>query len=114
MRRIKRLFWEIAAPVLVACWIAYLGYGAIVGAFGYRALAELRLEADVKRAELGDLSARRAALAHRADLLNPHSLDPDMVDERVRAVLGYVREGDIVIPRQEVERLVQHANPPRE
>jgi cell division protein FtsB len=109
MRRINRFVTEVAAPAFVACWIAYLGYGAVDGAFGYRALAALKKEAAAKRTEVQVLTARREAMAHRADLLNPHSLDPDMIDERARAVLGYARDGDVVIPRAEVERLLKTA-----
>ena len=97
---------EVAAPALIACWVAWLAYGAIAGAAGYRALAQLREEAAAEAAALEEVRARRQALERRADLLNPRSIDPDMVDERVRAVLGYAREGDIVLPAKEVERLL--------
>jgi cell division protein FtsB len=72
-------------------------------------LAELRKEVAAKDAALAELTARRTALAQRADALNPHSLDPDMVDERVRAVLGYARDGDLVLPRDELERMLKEA-----
>ncbi len=112
MRQFGRFFRDVAAPALIACWIAYLGYGAVAGASGYRVLAELRQEAAQKRAALEAAQTHRAILAHRAELLNPHSLDPDMVDERVRAVLGYARADDIVIPRDELERLLKAAKGP--
>lgn len=109
MRQFGRFFRDVAAPALIACWIAYLGYGAIAGASGYRVLAELREEAAEKRAALEAARARRAILAHRAELLNPRSLDPDMIDERIRTVLGYARPDDIVIPRDELDRLLKAA-----
>ena len=57
-------------------------------------------------AELNELHARRLELEKRADLLNSSSLDPDLLDERIRAVLGYSREGDVVISRRELDRLL--------
>lgn len=110
MRRFGRFFRDVVAPALTACWIAYLGYGAIAGASGYRVLADLRKEAAAKEEALEALTARRAALAQVADQLNARSLDPDMLDERVRAVLGYAREGDLVLPRDELERMLKEAS----
>lgn len=109
MRKINRFFWDVVAPALLACWVAYLGYGAIAGAAGYRVLTELKSEAAAKRAELDKIRARRLSLEKHADLLNPKSLDPDMLDERVRAVLGYVEPGDIVVPKSELDRMLDEA-----
>ena len=114
MRNFTKFFRDVAAPVLIASWIVYLAYGAIGGAASYRALGELREEAAAKRAELAGLRERRELLAKRADLLNPRSLDPDMVDERIRAVLGYAQPGDVVIPRDELDRVLKAAESPAE
>jgi cell division protein FtsB len=105
MRRLGSFARDVIVPALFACWIAYLAYGAFAGAAGFRVLRDLNIELDARRAEVAELEARRAALEKRADLLNPKSLDPDMIDERIRAVLGFAREGDIVIPKSEFERL---------
>jgi len=105
MNIIKRFFLEIAAPTLFVCWIAYMSYGALAGASGFQALRKLELEAAAKEQQVEALSDRRIALERRADMLNPRSLDPDMIDERIRAVLGYVDENDVVLPRTEVERM---------
>lgn len=109
MRQFGRFFRDVAAPALIACWIAYLGYGAIAGASGYRVLGELRTEGAAKRALFEETLARRLVLSQRAKLLNPHSLDPDMIDERIRAVLGYASPGDLVVPRDELDRMVEAA-----
>ncbi|MBI1364741.1 MAG: septum formation initiator family protein [Alphaproteobacteria bacterium] len=107
MRSLSRFFKDVVLPVFFACWIGYLAYGAVAGAASYRTLNELRQEEATKRAELDALKARHEALARRAKLLNPHSLDPDMVDEEIRTVLGYARPGDFVVPRDELERVLR-------
>jgi len=81
-------------------------YSAVVSDTGYRALAALKREQAEKTATLELLEARRVELEKRADLLNSKSLDPDLLEERIRAVLGYSREGDIVISRRELDRLL--------
>ncbi len=104
-----RFLVEIVFPALVLCWTAVLVYSAVAGSTGYRALSSLEAAVEEKTGEVDALKARRAALEKRADLLNSGSLDPDMVDERIRAVLGYSREGDVVIPRREAETLLRAA-----
>jgi cell division protein FtsB len=68
----------------------------------------LRHDAEVKAQSLDELQARRAELEKRADLLNSKSLDPDLLDERIRSILGYSREGDVVISRRELDRLLEN------
>ena len=105
MTTIKRFFFEVAAPALAVCWTAYIGFGAMAGASGYYALRSLEADALSLKQETTALTEKRAALARRADKLNPRSLDMDMVDERVRAILGYTHVGDVVLPRNELHRL---------
>lgn len=112
MRKFGKFFRDIAFPALLACWVAYLGYGAIAGAAGYRHLSTLKKEAADKRIELELIQERRLVLSQRAKLLHPRSLDADMIDERIRAVLGYAEEGDVVVPRDEIERVIREMQAP--
>ncbi len=106
MLRIRFLL-DIAFPALVMCLTAILLYSAVVSDTGYRALAQLRHDEAEKSASLEGLTARRQELEKRANLLNSKSLDPDLLDERIRAILGYSREGDVVISRRELDRLLE-------
>ncbi|MCK5750896.1 MAG: septum formation initiator family protein [Oricola sp.] len=110
MLRIRFLL-DIAFPALVMCLTGILLYGAVASDTGYRALSDLRTEAEAKTGDLDALQARRIELEQRADLLNSKSLDPDILDERIRAVLGYSREGDVVISRRELDRLLREEKP---
>ena len=105
MLRIRFLL-DIVFPALVMCLTGILVYGATASDTGYRALGKLEEEVEAKTADLDALQARRIELEKRADLLNSKSLDPDILDERIRAVLGYSREGDVVISRRELNRLL--------
>lgn len=103
----SRFLLDVLIPTLMLCWAAVLIYSAVVSDTGYRALAELEAEALQKTAEADALRARRLMLEHRADLLKSKSLDPDMIDERIRTLLGYSREGEIVVPRRDLEPLLK-------
>ena len=109
MRLFWRLFVDVVAPAFLTCWIFYFAYDAVIGATGYRALMALRAEAEIKSAEVADLAAERRRLEIVAGQLNPRSLDPDMADEKIRAVLGYVEGGDLVIPRDQLEEVLKSA-----
>lgn len=103
----SRFIFEVAAPSLLLCWAAILIYSAVAGEAGYRALAALEAELEDKGAEVDALHARRLALEKRADQLSSKSLDPDLVDERIRAILGYSRAGDVVISRGEIDQALR-------
>lgn len=109
MTTLKRFVFDVVLPALVACWVASLAFGAISGVSGYGAVAQLTAELSNHQAELEEISDRRRVLERRADMLNPAQLDPDMVDERIRVVLGYAHEQDIILPQDELRRLVKEA-----
>ena len=94
---IRARAWHIVGPVLGVCVAAYFGYHAVHGERG--AMAFLRLKQDVVQARVAEaeVAARRRVLEHRVGLLNPATLDPDMLDERARLMLNYGGEDEIVI-----------------
>ncbi len=106
-----RLVRDIVAPALFTCWIAYFAYDAMVGATGYRVLRSLKAEAAARTVEVDALSEERRRLERLAQQLNPRSLDPDIVDEKVRSVLGYVEKDDVVIPRDQLEEVLEKGHP---
>jgi cell division protein FtsB len=112
MRFSYRLVYEIVAPAFLACGIAYYGYDAVAGPSGYRVLRSLRIEGAQRSAQIAELAAERRRLGKSAEQLRPRSLDPDIVDEKIRSVLGYVAGDDIVVPRDQLEELISEAPPP--
>ena len=102
-----RFIFEIVAPSLILCWAATLIYTAAFGETGYGALKALNGDLEQKQAAFDALQMRRMALEKRANQLNSKSLDPDLVDERIRSVLGYSRDGDVVVSRAEIARALK-------
>lgn len=109
MRFSLRLLVDVAAPAFFMCGIVYFGYGAALGATGYKTLQALRVEVEQKSAEVDALAEKRRRLEIVARQLNPKSLDPDLVDEKIRTVLGYVDENDVVVPRDQLEEILSEA-----
>ncbi|MEM1103843.1 MAG: septum formation initiator family protein [Pseudomonadota bacterium] len=93
-----RLMKSACVPALLLCGGAYFAHYALHGAYGRGAKA--LYERDIAHAEaaLADLEARTAELEKRAGLLKTTAIDPDMLDERARALLGYAHPEDIIVP----------------
>lgn len=77
--------------------IAYFGFFAILGERGYFVLQDINLEKVVAEHEVSVLVSRREELENRVARLQATSLDEDMLDERIRAMLGYTRPDEIVV-----------------
>ncbi len=75
----------------------YFAYHTVEGDRGL--LAWLRLRGQIVDAELrlAKVSTERQALEHRVLLLRPDHLDPDMLEERARALDDLGRDGDVVV-----------------
>lgn len=88
---------HIVGPVLAATVFAYFAFHAVQGDRGILAWIKLGQQVEEARLELAHIHAERDELARRVRLLRPGSLDPDLLEERVRAILGYVGKNDVVI-----------------
>ncbi len=91
---------HIIGPVLGACLIVYIAYHAVQGDRGL--IAYWQLTKQVAQAETVHLrlSRRRELIQNRVNLLNPRSLDRDMLEERARFMLGYSLPDEVVIFRR--------------
>ena len=77
--------------------IAYFGMHAYSGNHGLRAKEDLVSQMRDLSEELARLKGERSEWERRVALLRPGSLDPDMLDERARALLDYVHPRDLVL-----------------
>ena len=85
-------------PLMGAAAIAYFGYHAVQGDRGLIAWWNLRYELEKTEATLAEVDAQKQMIEHRVALLRPESLDPDMLEERSRIMLGFVHPDDRIIP----------------
>lgn len=77
--------------------IGYFAYHAFQGNYGI--FAQERLEAQVAQlsADLAQVTAERKALQHQVMLLSSQTIDPDLLEERVRETLNLAHPNDVVI-----------------
>ncbi len=88
-------------PILICltclAMIAYFTYHLVSGGHGLEARSELYARVIALRGELAGLRAVRRHIERDVDLMRAGRLDPDMLDERARAILNFAHPNDIVI-----------------
>lgn len=88
---------KVIGPILALGFLAYFIYHIIQGERGI--MSWMRLEQKIQEAEidLEKVQAEHDALQHRVQLLRPDSLDPDMLDERVRQAVNFARTDEVIL-----------------
>ena len=91
---------QILAPAFYIALIAILAVFAHSGLQGEHGLAARHRAETLEReltAELAATRAKRRTLENKVERLGTDYLDLELLDERARAVLGYVRVDEVVI-----------------
>ena len=98
--RLRAALTAIGLYVTAALLIGYFGIHAYTGAHGLKAKQDLAQQMDELSRELARLKVERANWEHRVSLLRSDRIDPDLLDERARAMLDYVHPNDLVLTRK--------------
>jgi cell division protein FtsB len=96
-RRIRTIVNALALYTIAALLIGYFGINAYTGNRGLRAKQDLDQQIAELSNELAGLGAERVNWERRVSLLQPESIDPDMLDERARALLNYVDPRELTL-----------------
>jgi len=88
---------HIVGPIIGSSLIVYIAYNTLEGDRGLIAYWQLIKQVEQAETIKTDLDGTRTAFENRVKLLNPNSLDGDMLDERARFLLGYSRADEWVI-----------------
>jgi len=96
-RALRRRVHLILGPLVGIALTGYFAYHLVEGERGFKAWLRLNREIRTATANLEAVRAQRAALDLRVSNLRPEHVDPDLLDERIRATLNLVSPDDIVI-----------------
>jgi cell division protein FtsB len=88
---------QILAPVIFATLFGYFGYHLVNGERGLLSMARLEREVQIANQNLAEAETTKKIWERRVSELRNQSLDPDMLDERARALLNFARPNDIII-----------------
>ena len=97
--RVKRpsILLKLSITAGLLAFQGYLGYHVVTGTFGIESQREMLAQKRVLEARQAALEIEIDSFEHRIALLDPRRLDPDLLTERARALLGLVHPDDILI-----------------
>ena len=75
----------------------YFAYHLVAGPRGYLKLQELEYQISQASVELDALEAERASIEKKVVMMRPGSIDRDLLEERVRYVLGYTSKDEYIL-----------------
>jgi cell division protein FtsB len=96
-RRRRTILTALGLYTFAALFIGYFAANAFTGNHGLRAQADLGQQMAAMQAELAGLKSERALWERRVSLLRSDRIDPDMLDERARALLGLADPRDLTL-----------------
>ena len=98
--RIRAFFSALILYAIAAALIGYFDANAYSGNYGLNAREVLEQQAATLTTDLNEAKAERERWERRVGLLKSDGLDPDMLDEQARALLGYADPHDLVMLRK--------------
>jgi cell division protein FtsB len=104
-KRLRSVISALALYVLAALLIGYFGVNAFSGNRGLKAKQDIDQRLAALSGELSQLKVEHGQWQRRVALLKSGGLDPDMLDERARALLDYTHPNDLTLmigPRRPV------------
>jgi cell division protein FtsB len=109
-KRLRSILTAFGLYVLAALLIGYFGVNAFSGNHGLKAKQDIDQQIAVLSTELTELQIERAQWERRIALLRSNRLDPDMLDERARALLDYTHPNDLTL-MLDASRQSPHSGP---
>lgn len=94
---IRRRGRHVAGSILGALVFAYFLFHAVQGDRGILAWMQVQQQIAETETQLSGIRAERDWWERRTALLRSEGLDPDLLEERVRAVTGLVRDDEIIV-----------------
>ena len=95
--RLRSFLTALALYTMAALLIGYFGVNAYTGNHGLKARAEIDAQIAGLIAERDAARAERQRWQRKVALLSRNGIDPDMLEERARALLEWVDPRDLVL-----------------
>jgi len=89
---------KLAIAICLVAFQGYLGYHLVEGNFGIKSQDAFNLQVVELQAENASLDDRIAVAQNRNSLLASNRLDPDLLTEKARGLLGWAGPKDVIIP----------------
>ncbi len=89
--------WQLFLLLSMTCLMLWSAYHMILGQGGIEVNRQLNTEIEITKKELHSVQNEYHTLNHRISLLREDNLDLDLLEERVRDVLNYGYENEVIL-----------------
>jgi cell division protein FtsB len=96
-RRRHAILTAVGLYLFAALFIGYFAVNAFTGNHGLRAQQNLEQQLANMESELAQLKAERLHWQRRVALLRSDRIDPDMLEEQARTLIGYADPRDLTL-----------------
>lgn len=96
-RSVRSRFRGMIIPVCSIAITGYFAYHVFYGDNGIISWTQLEAQSVALKEDRDAVKADRLALQRKVQLLRPESIDPDLLDERVRDMLNFANPNDVVL-----------------
>jgi cell division protein FtsB len=96
-KRLRSILTALGLYVIAALLIGYFGVNVFSGNHGLKAKQDIDRQVAALSSELAGLQGQRRQWERRIALLKSDEIDPDMLDERARALLDYSDPHDLTL-----------------
>jgi cell division protein FtsB len=96
-KRLRTILNTLGLYALAALLIGYFGVNAYNGDRGLKATEDIDRQIAALNTDLQRLKLEHAQWLRRINLLKSDEIDPDMLDERTRALLDYADPNELIM-----------------
>lgn len=96
-KRLRGVLTALGLYVVAAALIGYFWFHAFSGQRGLHAKHEIDQQLQELTSELKRLKAEKGMWERKVALLRSDGIDPDMLDERARALLNVAHPNDVIL-----------------
>ncbi len=93
----QSFYGRLFLPALTLLVLTYFTFHAVNGRYGYSAMQTQQARVIELKEQRKNLLDERKMMRERAGMLKLAAIDPDLLDERARQLLGYVRSDELLI-----------------
>lgn len=93
---LRRKITQIFTPTLILFVVLYFSYHAIQGERGVLGWIKMTQKYQTAEKNLADLLVEKESLEKKIFLMGEY-IDPDLLDQQVRLLLGYVHPDEVII-----------------
>ena len=93
----RRYGFDLTVTVVCFCLLGFFAWHGLNGKRSFANQKTVLVKVSMLEEQRDAVRARREALETRVALLRPESIDPDMLEEMARKMLGFTRPDEIVM-----------------